>query len=322
METKIDDLGNIGIVVADWDITNSYRPRTITCDYTSWIAYISRKPVPANIPITDVKYWKPIFRLDKKVAFDYQSFKDYISKQMDSLNNVVETFLASKEEGNIPLATEFGNSNLVGITQGAITKAINKIWDKLEEVTGETLHGIGITATPSFFIGEDGCNVTINAKCSDTAEVFEHISLFLNGELIVEADNVETLTQIVEIDDTSVVKCVAKILGVEYSKETTIIHYNSFWLGAGNNYADIMNEEHVIPITNGMRGAYDITVEDEDHIIVVVGASLRSKFLRADLNSFEIPFDEHTVTVNGIEYIVFESKNVYEAGTYNIDING
>jgi hypothetical protein len=83
-----------------------------------------------------------------------------------------------------------------------------------------------------------------------------------------------------------------------------------------------MNVDHVIPITNGMRGAYDVDVTQGQHIIIVVGESLAGGFLRADLNSVEINFTESTVTVDGKNYKVFTSEEAYSAGTYNIDING
>ena len=115
--------------------------------------------------------------------------------------------------------------------------------------------------------------------------------------------------------------CKAKIMGVEYTRQSVITHYNSFWLGAGNVYSDIMDVEHVIPITNGMRGAYDVHVEEGQKIIIIVGESLANGFLRADLNSVEIPFTESTVTVDDKNYKVFISEP-WVAGDYNIDING
>jgi hypothetical protein len=83
-----------------------------------------------------------------------------------------------------------------------------------------------------------------------------------------------------------------------------------------------MDVQHVIPITNGMRGAYDVIVHEGEHIIVIVGESLREGFIRADINGVEIAFTESTVTVDDNTYRVFVSKDTYQAGTYNIDING
>jgi hypothetical protein len=71
-----------------------------------------------------------------------------------------------------------------------------------------------------------------------------------------------------------------------------------------------------------MRGAYDVDVAQGQHIIIIVGESLAGGFLRADLNSVEIPFTESTVTVDGKNYKVFTSENVYNVGSYNIDVNG
>jgi hypothetical protein len=203
-----------------------------------------------------------------------------------------------------------------------MTDAINKLWQKLEDMTGEVLQGINMVVTPDYFISEDGCNVHIKANTVETNGIFEHIAFYINGTLLTEASNVDFFEYNTTINETSVIKCIAKIMGVEYTREKLITHYNSFWLGAGSTYSDIMDVEHVIPITNGMRGAYDVNVTQGQHIIVVVGESLASGFLRADLNSVEIPFTESTVTVDGKNYKVFTSEEAYSAGTYNIDING
>lgn len=95
-----------------------------------------------------------------------------------------------------------------------------------------------------------------------------------------------------------------------------------FWLGAGTSYLDIMNSAHEIPIKSNMRGAYDISVSEGDYIILVIYESLRKYFIRADMNGFEIPFSESTISIGDYTYSVFISENTYEAGTYNIDING
>lgn len=228
----------------------------------------------------------------------------------------------SAGEHGYHLSTEFGSSTVLGICQKALTAAFNRIWSKIEDITGESLHGISMVVSPTYFIGEDGCNVHITANTADTTGIFEHIAIYINGTLLTEADNVDYFEYDTQITETSVVKCEAKIMGITYTREKIITHYNSFWLGAGSSYQDIMDVEHVIPITNGMRGAYNVDVAQGDHIIIIVGESLAGGFLRADLNSVEINFTESTVTVDGKNYKVFTSEEAYSAGTYNIDING
>ena len=236
----------------------------------------------------------------------------------DDLQNQID----SLEIAGVAVSNEFGTDPHISISQKTMTDAINKLWQKLEDMTGEVLQGISMSVTPDYFISEDGCSVHISANTVETNGIFEHIAFYGNGSLIAEADNVDLFEYDTEIEETTIIKCVAKIMGVEYTRQQIVTHYNSFWLGAGSAYSDIMDVEHVIPITNGMRGAYDVNVAQGQHIIIVVGESLAGGFLRADLNSVEINFTESTVTVDGKNYKVFTSEEAYSAGTYNIDING
>ena len=321
MKLEIDDLGVCGVVVDDWAIEKSFKPKTITTDYSSWIAYISRRAVPANTPITDTYYWKPLTRLQSQLAFNYETFKAYVESRLKTMDLEIESFLQSVSGGSA-ITDQFGNSELVAVNQKVHTAAINKIYEILEDITGNIYHGINMVVTPEYFIGEDGATVSITANTTETNGIFEFIEFYINESLIARGENVDYFTYNTTINETSVVKCVAKILGVEYTRKKLITHYNSFWLGAGAAYSDIMDVEHVIPITNGMRGAYDVDVAQGQHIIIIVGESLAGGFLRADLNGVEIPFTESTITVDNKNYRVFTSENTYNAGTFNIDING
>ena len=239
-------------------------------------------------------------------------------EKTDDLQNQID----SLEVSGLALSNVFGDDTHIGVSQKALTTAFNKVWDKLEDITGESLKGIDLLVSPSYYIGEDGCTLSIVANTVEAAGIFEKIQVFVDDSLVAEAEEVSTLTATTEISDTVVVKCVARILGIEYTKQKEITHYGSFWMGAGSTYSDIMDVEHVIPITKHMRGAYNLTVANGEHIIIVVGESLREGFIRADINGVEIPFNESTVTVDDKVYKVFISDNTYAAGTYNIDING
>lgn len=248
----------------------------------------------------------------KKVSNEFVRYiKDDIQNQIDAI-----------QKGGWAISNEFGNDTHIGISQKTLTDAINKLWAKLEDITGEALQGINMVVTPDYFISEDGATVHITANTVETNGIFESIAFYANGVKIAKAKNVDYFEFEHHIDETTVIECVAKIMGVEYTRQHIVTHYNSFWLGAGATYNDIMNVSHVIPITNGMRGAYDVSVAAGQHIIVIVGASLAEGFLRADMNGFEIPFTETSIVKDNVTYRVFTSVNTYNAGTYNIDING
>ena len=54
----------------------------------------------------------------------------------------------------------------------------------------------------------------------------------------------------------------------------------------------------------------------------MMGDTFRSEFMRADISFSEILFDESVVTVDGKNYAVLVSQDTYQAGTYNVFING
>ena len=249
--------------------------------------------------------------------FTPESFAQTIAPYFADLQHQIDAL----DIHGIAVSNEFGSDPHISISQKTMTDAINKIWQKFEDITGEILQGVNMVVTPEYFISEDGTDVHITANTVDTNGIFEHIAFYGNGTLIAEASNVDYFEHDLHIDETTVIMCKAKIMGVEYTRQSVITHYNSFWLGAGNVYSDIMDVKHVIPITNGMRGAYDVHVEEGQKIIIIVGESLADGFLRADLNSVEIPFTESTVTVDDKNYKVFVSEP-WVAGDYNIDVNG
>ena len=240
---------------------------------------------------------------------------------VDGLVEIATEKVLDNIAGKVVL-NSFGNSETQAMSQKILTDSINDIYAKLREMNGEPPIGLYVTATPEYFIGEEGANLHIEAIT--TSGIFEHIAFYLNDVQIpgAEAENVYRLQCDVNISQTAVIKCRATIMGIDYTVEKVITHYSSFWLGAGATYRDVMNVEHNIPVEGIIRGAYDIACSEGDHIIIILGDTLKSAFIRADMNGFEIPFNIEKITLNGSDYWVYTSENTYIAGTYNIDING
>lgn len=245
-----------------------------------------------------------------------------VKKILSDLQNQIDSFNAH----GLSVSNHFGNDKHIGISQYALTQAINRIWQKIDDMTGEVTQGIGMTVTPEYYIGEEGCSVHIVADSYDAHGIFEVLDLYvIEGDEerhIYHGEDVEHHASTVQISDTAYVKCKAQILGIEYEVTKKITHYASFWLGAGASYSDVMTNAHLIPASRHMRGAYDITANGGDRIFVIVGESLAQGFIRADMNGIEIAMTESTITKDGNTYKVFTSQDTYQAGTYNIDING
>lgn len=266
--------------------------------------------------------------LNKKIllsqVFESPAFSSFYKLLMDTIEQKCEeldTLIEDIKESKLSLSDQFGDSTAVGITQKTLTESINNIWAKLRDITGDDARELVMTITPPYFISNEGADVHIKATCKDANKVFEKVSLYLNGELLTEAENVESIDYDTHIDEESTIKCTAQIMGKEYSVEDTIKRYSNFFVGAGKVFTSIMDAEHSVEI--GKHKSINITCEDGDNIYVVIGEELASEFIRLDMNGFEIPFleGERTVVIDGVKYYIYISSNTYKAGTYNIDIN-
>ena len=244
-----------------------------------------------------------------------------LNKKVAWLTGLIENL----EVTGMIVMQEFGDSESFGISQKKITAAINQLWEKIEDITGEVMHGINMVVTPTFFVSEDGCTVHAAANTSATNGIFEKIQFFVDGRVIYEATNTEYVSFDYElpIKDTYdyIVMCKAKILGVEYTRLQIITRYNEFYIGAGDTYTDVMDSTHARQLNGTLRHNYDIEFSDDQKLIIVMGASLKDGFMRADLNGVEIQMNEETVTIDDKDYVVLTSGS-WSDGEYNIDING
>ena len=261
---------------------------------------------------------------DKSVLQKHLS--DEVKNRIDKVDDLQNQIDSLTDPHGAAISNEFGNDPMIGISQKTLTEAFNKVWAKIDELSGEVSNDLEMTVTPEYFIGEDGCNVHFSANSEGLSGIFEHIKFLADGVIVAEADNVATFEGSTTINDTTVIRCEAQVMGVLYVKEKAVEHFSSFYLGAGTQYSDIMDIDHLIPVTPGVEVRREVTCEEGDNIFVVIGKAFESTFQRADMNGFEIPFakypdDEHDVVIDGKVYVVFESVNTYTAGTYEISIN-
>ena len=248
---------------------------------------------------------------------------EVVTKLTEDLQNQIDAY----NEHGVMVSNQFGTDTHISVSQKTLTDAINKLWEKIEDMTGEVLQGVNMVVTPTYFISEDGCDIHITANTVETNGLFEKIQFFVDGELIHKEEFAEYVSFDHHIDVkpapdyTYVIMCKAKIMGVEYTRQQVITRYNEFFIGAGNTYTDILDSAHSRQLNGTMRHNYDVTFGEGDKLIIVMGATLRDGFIRADLNGVEIELTEQTVTIDEKQYVVLTSEP-WSAGTYNIDING
>lgn len=249
-----------------------------------------------------------------------------IQKMIDAAVSDIKQQIHSLSLNGIALSDKLGNSEDIGITQKTITNSINQLWKKLSDITGETSVGLHVTVTPDVFVNEGSAEITINANAGDG--IFEALKIYINDALFVDKDNIKTLTVTTELNKTSVIRTVATILGMDYEDVQTVTKVYPFFIGCGQEYTDIINEQNARTYNGDLTGSYDIIVENEgDRIFVVIPTSIRDQIRKINIggelvpaitmNNFAIPMEVINVDV----YTIYRSLNQYQRGIYNIDIN-
>lgn len=234
-----------------------------------------------------------------------------MEKQMRELRQLVTSYT----KNGIALSNNLGAGQDIGVTQWKIAKELGYIWKKLNDITGEPGKGIHVGIDPKVFI-TDG-TALVNITVMSDYEEFESLKIYVNDELRVSREHTEGFIDTMEISETSCIRTVAMIQGMEYTDIQIVNKLFPFFIGSGEIWSDAMTQKNARQYNGHLRGSYDITVnEDGQKMFVIIPTYLKEQMIRIDMNGFEVP-----VTVNEHDqYTVYESTNTYRAGRYNIDI--
>ena len=232
------------------------------------------------------------------------------------------SMIASLQVGGIALSGNLGSRDDIGISQRALTEILTRIWDKLEDITGESYMGFSMIVDPVSVMAEGSVTVNVAADSSGAISSFENIRIYANGELKAEDSATEVFNATFDIDKTSVIECRAVIAGRVYTRQRTVEVLYPFLMGSGQVFTDIIKPENQKVLEGTLEGAYDVTVENEDeHLFIIIPASRRQEFRRADMNGLGLKVEIPLVPTEYENFVVYKSANTYKAGTYNIDID-
>lgn len=252
-------------------------------------------------------------------AVTFAKLNNDVTRVLGDLQNQINGFY----EHGVAVSNFFGDSTSIGISQNTLTVAINNIYELLEEALDRTIKGFTWTVTPTYIYGDGETEITVTAEPKEEGGILEHVELMVDGEVVNEAYNMDSYEYTFTTDKTVTVRMDAQVLGMVYTRSMTIT--DSFWMGGGAAYTDVFQggaATNLVNVGKGMRVAQTITVPaGGGYIFIIIGNYLKDTFVRADINGVEIPFlPADTTTLEG--FTIYKSENTYQAGTYNIDING
>lgn len=236
----------------------------------------------------------------------------WMEKQMLELRQLVTSYV----EHGVALSNCLGANKDIGITQWRLTREIVALNNRINDITGSPGKGICVTITPDVFISETDGEVALTVTSSGE-DILEKVKIYVNDELIIEKEQTEGFLEHFTLKETSMVKTVVQIMGIEYTDMKVVTKLFPFFIGSGQVWQDAETVDNAQVYRGHLNGSYDMTVNnDGEKIYVIIPKRLAYQMIRIDMNGFEVPVTTHE---DG-ELLIYESLNQYQAGRYNIDI--
>lgn len=277
-----------------------------------------------------------------KTLSDYATEKGLNSK-ITSLWSVflnklddLEQRVNSVTQNGVALTNNFGDSETIGVSQKALTRVVNDLYSKLAECGCFSGMGIIMTVDPQFFISQ---SADVNITVLPSAGRFEEIKVYLkdgdNDEiqvmnLALQDDGSYQTAEPIRITNTTRVRAVGRILGLEYTDTKYIMKKKAFYIGSGTTYNEVINNINNFQEYNSSN-IYTVTVNREnDRIFVILDRedSQNIRMLEAmgsgqpaiKMNGFVIPMTKSDIQIEDNYLTIFTSKNKYHIGSYPIEI--
>lgn len=111
MQLQKENLGKVAITIEEgyWDINKDYDKLTIVEKEGTFGTFISRKPVPAGVTLTDRKYWIPFSSLKEEILLDYNAFIAKYNDIIEEINNTLDEHTSIIDE-HTSIIDEHSNS--------------------------------------------------------------------------------------------------------------------------------------------------------------------------------------------------------------------
>jgi hypothetical protein len=268
----------------------------------------------------NARVWKAIESLPNEVK---SSIIELITNPLDqkysNITKELYSMIASLQVGGIALSGKLGEREDIGIHQKALTKLFGRLFGDIGEITGKDYMNFTLTVVPTTTYSEDSVVVNIKADCREAISDFDSIKIYVDDEFIAESSDIEVFFTTATISKTSIVKAVGVIMGRTVVRTQQVIKEIPFFMGSGMDYQDAMTADNHKVMEGTLEGDYDVVIKHTgDYMFIIIPKSYKDEFRRADMNGYEILFEEPE---EKSDYIIRKSKNTYMAGTYNIDID-
>lgn len=309
MEAVKVNLGKVSITVSKdyWDIDKEYDRLTIVERQSTHTCFLSRKPVPAGIGITNREYW-----------IQFSTWKDIPYEIVQEFGNNPEFAVSQKVLTQKFAEVEQEIANILNGTSDIIDKNIHLSQAQINQILLADAITATLSASPSpIFVGVEQI-ISLVANVNTTANEIK----IKKGETIIATGSGTSLSgnDTITPSGTGNTNYSAEFIigGLTKIASKSVTAVYPIRVGSSASYTD--GTPLTTPKTSP-AGTYNVTVAaNANYIWFNVPATMSIN--RATMSGFNFPLENPTsVTINGIAYKSYRSSNTYDIGTYQIVIS-
>lgn len=195
-----------------WNITSQYEKNTIVIDPLSGTAYISTKPVPVGVILTDTNYWTVVFDLERFVTRANNNF----TIRVEESTTLTATFPTNLGEWVVWNGTLYeAQTNILAGDQYVVDSNIKRI--TIEDVKNKIYQAI--TDLDTTLSGKIG--TLSNLVTTDKSNLVNAVNE-VSGHAGTNSTNIGTLSNLVTTDKSNLVNAINEVSGHASTNSATI----------------------------------------------------------------------------------------------------
>jgi hypothetical protein len=236
------------------------------------------------------------------------------------LSTNLQNIIASREEGGVALSKDWGNSELIGITQKKLSEAHDDLQNQIDAIVSDKAT-VSLSASTSTFIVGEGAFI-LTASTNTNAESI----IIKQGSTVIATGSGKAISQRVALTQETAgnVSYTAEFTfagGNTRSTTVTVYFVNKLYVGSGAVYTDVISDSYAQSARRSPAGTYNIIIEQNGQYVFFLIPSTMS-ITKATLSGFDFPLDAPVnVTIEDVAYKSYRSSNTNDAGTYQIVIS-
>lgn len=325
MRLSVDNLGKVAVTVEEnyWSVEKDYDKLTIVEQEGVFGTFISRKPVPAGIPLTNRTYWIRFSSLKEEIVLQFNELVTELrglEVSVDEKEAEIYKAIASVVAGGVALKQSFGDAEDFGISQKVLTESRDNLQAQIDAIISDKATVSLAVSTGTFIVGER--TFTLTASTNINAENI----VIKQGSNIIATGSGKTIAQSITVTQAtagSITYTAEFTFAGENKRSTTATVYfvNKLYVGSGADYTDVIGDSYAQSARRSPAGTYNVTVaENAQYVFFVIPATMSIN--KATLSGFDFPLDAPvTETIDDVSYKVYRSSNTNDAGTYQIVIS-